>query len=184
MPPEPGFSASSLPEWVGGKRFFQPSCVSVFKRSFVVSALLLAGCATPTATRQLDGLPFSVSYDHTALHVADLETSVAFYERIFGLAEIEAPGDPTIIRWLSLGGDDQLHLIDYDGEVPATTKAVHFALVVSDLDALVAHVEALGVPYSDWPGAPTTLSLRPDGVQQIYVQDPDGYWIEVNDARY
>ena len=152
-----------------------------------LAALLLTGCASsapaPAAVSTSD-LPFSVAYDHTALHVADLGRSVAFYERVFGLAEIPAPGDPAVIRWLSLGGDDQLHLIAFDGRVPATTKAVHFAVVVSDLDAVVSHVDALGVPYSDWPGAPSLLSRRADGVRQIYVQDPDGYWIEVNDARY
>ena len=154
--------------------------------------LTASGCASSSATRpEAVGSPaspspwgFSVAYDHSAIHVADLGASVDFYQRIFGLEEIEAPGDPTVIRWLSLGGDDQLHLIDFPGEVPTTDKAVHIALVVSDLDALVAHVVEEGVPYSDWPGTPSVLSLRPDGVQQIYVQDPDGYWIEVNDARY
>ena len=153
---------------------------------FLLAAALVAGCAVPPAltSRTVDAGPFTVGYDHTALHVADLGVSVAFYGRVFGLPEISAPGDPTVIRWLSLGGDDQLHLIAFPGPVPATTKAVHIALVVSDLDALVARVEAEGLPYSDWPGAGSTLSVRPDGVRQIYVQDPDGYWIEVNDARY
>ena len=148
------------------------------------SPLTAVGCASSSPAVSTSDLPFSVAYDHSALHVADLGRSVAFYEDVFGLAEIEAPGDPSVIRWLSLGGDDQLHLIAFEGDVPPTNKAIHFALVVSDLDAVVAHVDELGIPYSDWPGAPSVLSLRPDGVQQIYVQDPDGYWIEVNDARY
>jgi len=28
------------------------------------------------------------------------------------------------------------------------------------------------------------VQLRPDGIQQIYFQDPDGYWIEVNDDKF
>jgi catechol 2,3-dioxygenase-like lactoylglutathione lyase family enzyme len=27
------------------------------------------------------------------------------------------------------------------------------------------------------------VTTRPDGIKQIYFQDPDGYWIEVNDSR-
>src|SRR5215475_6853203 len=27
-------------------------------------------------------------------------------------------------------------------------------------------------------------SVRPDGVHQLYFQDPDGYWIEINDDRF
>jgi len=26
--------------------------------------------------------------------------------------------------------------------------------------------------------------VRPDGVRQIYFQDPDGYWLEVNDSKF
>ena len=154
----------------------------------LLAAIAVSGCqsaaetaAPPARSADAGGVGFTVTFDHTALHVADLDRSVAFYERLFGIAEIEAPGDPAVIRWLSLGGDDQLHLIDYgDGSVEPT-KAVHFALGVSDFDALVARVQRLGVPYSDWPGVAGAVSLRPDGVRQIYVQDPDGYWIEVND---
>ncbi|CAN5363211.1 hypothetical protein BH20ACI2_BH20ACI2_08210 [soil metagenome] len=36
--------------------------------------------------------------------------------------------------------------------------------------------------YSDWPGAVNKITERADGVKQMYFQDPDGYWIEVNSA--
>ena len=29
-----------------------------------------------------------------------------------------------------------------------------------------------------------TSPVRPDGVHQLYFQDPDGYWIEVNDDKF
>ena len=144
----------------------------------LAALLVLPACqsAAPVQTN-------ATGLDHAALHVSDLSASVAFYERVFRLDEIPAPGDPAVIRWLGLDGAE-LHLIHYEGDVPATTKAVHFALRVPDLDALVDRVEELGVPYSDWPGAPSALSVRGDGVRQIYVQDPDGYWIEVNDVTH
>lgn len=143
--------------------------------ALAATLLVLPACASTDAARP------AVALDHTALHVSDLEASVAFYQSVFGLEEKAAPGDPSVIRWLDLG-DAELHLIDYDGDVPVTDKALHFALRVADLDALVARVQELGVPYSDWPGAASTISVRPDGIRQIYVQDPDGYWIEVNDV--
>ena len=152
----------------------------------LLALVVLAGCAPtrPSQTAvQSDALAFAVMYDHTALHVADLDESVRFYHDVLGLPEITAPGDPATIRWLSLGGDDQLHFIHYEGDVSPTTKAVHLAVAVTDLDAFVAHLDALGLAYSDWPGAPATVSVRGDGVRQVYVQDPDGYWIEVNTAR-
>ncbi|WP_412067961.1 VOC family protein [Rubrivirga sp. IMCC43871] len=145
-------------------------------RSLVFAlAVLAAGCASTAPSAP-------VALDHSAVHVADLDASVAFYQSLFGLAEKPTPGDPAVIRWLDLG-TAELHLIAYDGDVPTTDKAVHFAFRVRDFDAIVARAEALGIAYSDWPGAPATISVRGDGIRQIYVQDPDGYWIEVNDVR-
>ncbi len=38
------------------------------------------------------------------------------------------------------------------------------------------------IAYSDWPGKPNTVNIRADGIKQIYFQDPDGYWLEVNNG--
>ena len=34
--------------------------------------------------------------------------------------------------------------------------------------------------YSDWPGTPHKINIRADGIKQVFFQDGDGYWIEVN----
>ncbi|MDB4013267.1 VOC family protein [Cyclobacteriaceae bacterium] len=37
------------------------------------------------------------------------------------------------------------------------------------------------VNYSDWMGEiPNKINIRADGIKQVYFQDPNGYWIEVN----
>ncbi|HZV69551.1 MAG TPA: hypothetical protein VFG10_08405 [Saprospiraceae bacterium] len=36
------------------------------------------------------------------------------------------------------------------------------------------------ITYSDWPGVKHKVNIRADGIKQIFFQDPDGYWIEVN----
>jgi catechol 2,3-dioxygenase-like lactoylglutathione lyase family enzyme len=41
-------------------------------------------------------------------------------------------------------------------------------------------LEKMNLAYSDWPGATNKITIRADGIKQIYFQDPDGYWIEVN----
>lgn len=39
------------------------------------------------------------------------------------------------------------------------------------------------VTYSNWQGVINKMSIRTtDNVRQIYIKDPDGYWIEINDA--
>jgi len=39
------------------------------------------------------------------------------------------------------------------------------------------------VKYRNFAGD-SKVTMRPDGVRQIYLQDPDGYWIEVNENRF
>lgn len=39
------------------------------------------------------------------------------------------------------------------------------------------------VKFENWPGEANTTNTRPDGIKQIYLQDPDGYWIEINDNQ-
>jgi lactoylglutathione lyase len=54
---------------------------------------------------------------------------------------------------------------------------------VASLDVFMAHLDALHVKYANFAGD-AKVTARPDGIKQIYFQDPDGYWIEVNDNRF
>ena len=38
----------------------------------------------------------------------------------------------------------------------------------------------MNIEYSDFPGNLNKINIRPDGITQVFFQDPDGYWIEVN----
>ena len=57
-------------------------------------------------------------------------------------------------------------------------------LYVPSVERFVARLEENEVPYFDWPGKPQSVTTRVDGVKQLYFQDPDGHWIEVNDAGF
>jgi catechol 2,3-dioxygenase-like lactoylglutathione lyase family enzyme len=130
------------------------------------------------------GQDFTLQYDHTALVVNDLKKSVYFYTSVLNLKEIETATANPAIRWFSLGNDQQLHLIEGQAPDLSTYKASHLALKISKLEALITKLDHLSIPYSDWPGKRSAVSDRGDGVHQIYFQDPDGYWIEVNDVTY
>ena len=59
-------------------------------------------------------------------------------------------------------------------------KAVHFALTTSDFDGFLETLRQSGMEFSDWAGNASKITVRADNTRQIYIQDPDGYWIEVN----
>ncbi len=118
--------------------------------------------------------------NHIALSVKDVETSIQFYQKVFQFDEIENTASNSKTRWLSLNQGKQLHLIPRPESEIKVDKAVHFALSTSDLDQVVAHLKDLGIEFTDWHDVPNQVFVRKDGIKQIYFQDPNGYWIEVN----
>lgn len=122
----------------------------------------------------------SVYFDHIALSVKDVDQSVAFYKSVLGLDEITNKTEVEGIRWMSLGEGKEMHLISTLKGKVKVNKAVHLALTTPDFDLLIAQLQAMGIEYSDWPGKANTISVRADGIRQVFFQDPDGYWIEVN----
>jgi lactoylglutathione lyase len=120
------------------------------------------------------------TFNHMSLSVNNVDISTQFYKNVFNLEEITNRTEIEGIRWFSLGEGKELHLISVLKEPVTTNKAVHFALTTSNFDDFVKTLEANTIAYSDWPGTINKINLRTDGIKQIYLQDPDGYWIEVN----
>lgn len=128
---------------------------------------------------------FHLRFDHTNIYVRDLAASAAFYMDVLHLEELETPwGVNPNVRFFSLGGDEQLHMVRATSAMGEPDKVLHLAFTVADLDAYAEHLRTIGIVYGDFGGEPGESQVRPDGVRQIYFQDPDGNWIEVNDATY
>ncbi len=125
---------------------------------------------------------FGFSFNHLALSVKDANIAATFYKDALGLKEIENRTKVEGRRWLSLGQDgNELHLVsDLKNEKVLINKAIHLALTTANFEGFVAKLTKLKIAFSDWPGTPSKVSLRADGVKQIFFQDADGYWIEVN----
>lgn len=121
-----------------------------------------------------------LSLNHLAISVRNVNKAADFYSKILYLTEITNRTQKEGIRWFSLGDGKELHLISTITSPVIINKAVHLALTTSHFDALIAQLKKEHIPYSDWPGEPNKITTRADGIQQVYFQDPDGYWIEVN----
>jgi catechol 2,3-dioxygenase-like lactoylglutathione lyase family enzyme len=127
--------------------------------------------------------PMTFSVDHYAINVTDLQRSVDFYQNIFGIKEIYNGTQLDHIKWFRLGERQELHIIRVENLKLQIPKGVHLALTTANLSVFISHLNSLGVPYYDWPGKKSAVSIRPDNVEQVYIQDPDGYWIEINDGE-
>ncbi|WP_238388486.1 VOC family protein [Christiangramia aestuarii] len=124
---------------------------------------------------------FNFNKDHDAIEVSDLEASARFYKEVLGLKEIPNGGLPEHIRWFELNDKVQIHLIESES-LPEKQKGVHMALNTNKLQEFMDFLNSKDTHFENWPGEAGKTNTRPDGVKQIYLQDPDGYWIEVNDG--
>lgn len=108
--------------------------------------------------------------DHVALHVTDIDASIAFYADVLKLRELPRPNFDFPGAWFALGSHE-LHLIgNCNTPINSHHRGTHFAVKVSDIEEVVAYLETRTVEY--------LRKFRPDGAKQVYVQDPDGHYME------
>ena len=123
---------------------------------------------------------FKFTVNHIAISVKDVVKSIEFYQEVFQLKEIKNTASNSKTRWLVFNDNRQLHLIPRPNEVVKINKAVHFAISTINIQEFISHLITLEIEYSDWLGTVKKDYVRNDGIIQVYFQDPNGYWIEVN----
>lgn len=111
--------------------------------------------------------------NHVAIHVSDVERSVAFYRDVLQLPQLDRPNFDFPGAWFLLGVDQELHLIG-ERELPVHShhRGGHFALVVDSLDDWEAQIDSSQANR-------LARKIRPDGAEQTFVEDPDGHWVEL-----
>ena len=123
---------------------------------------------------------FEFSNNHIALLVKDIDESAKFYGEILQLEEIKTPeGMPDTVRWFVLSDNTQIHLSESDEKIKIP-KGVNISFSTNQLVEFINLLITKKAPYEDWFGEETKSTTRSDGVKLIYIQDVDGYWIEIN----
>jgi catechol 2,3-dioxygenase-like lactoylglutathione lyase family enzyme len=141
----------------------------------------VSGESNPSATPGAQA-PEITGLDHVVLTVRDIATTVDFYERAIGMRSFTfAGGARTALAF----GEQKINLHELGAEILPNARAAgpgaadFCLLTATPLDAVVAHLEQLGVPVEQGPS-------RADGartpLRSIWLRDPDGNLVELANA--
>jgi len=125
---------------------------------------------------------FKLTFNHQALPVKKLQETGDFYIQILGFEEIVVTANQNLPkRWVRNHEGKQLHLITSDDGSPGTIIN-HMAFSTQNLEEVIVHLQKNKIDYWTDEGLKNVIRIRKDGVRQVKIQDPDGHWIEINEA--
>ncbi len=153
---------------------------SSFKITGISFLMLFMAIALPKLSNAQSTRPV---FNHAALCAKNLKKTADFYRNVIELQEIHHPFNDTVHVWLKIGEGLALHIIKGDCSPGPHDVGIHICFSVPSLEAFIKHLDEMKVPYFNWGKEQSKVQLRADGVKQIYVQDPDGFWVEINDAK-
>lgn len=115
--------------------------------------------------------------DHVAIHVADLDRSVAFYERHFGFKHYfrQAGSGGLQIGYLKLA-DTVLELTHHSDGAMA---GFHFCLETDNFNEAVEQLQREGVKLLRAPHDTAAREPRESGWRRVVFAGPDGEQIEL-----
>ena len=150
------------------------------KKKILLASVLPLIAITGFVLQQDDQMKKPV-LNHIAIYVTSLGKSTSFYRQVIGLDTIPEPFHDGKHTWFSVGPNSHLHLIEGASAPVLHPKNTHICFSVPSVEEFIPRLDKAHVEYSNWPGTSKSPTVRADGIKQIYFQDPDGYWIEVND---
>jgi len=122
--------------------------------------------------------------NHTAIYVMDIVKSGNFYSNMIGLDTVSEPFHDGKHIWYKTAEHTMLHVIQGATQKKEYYKNQHTCFTVPNFNSFVENLLKINWEFEDVAGNKNKITTRVDGVHQIWLQDPDGYWIEINDDNY
>jgi catechol 2,3-dioxygenase-like lactoylglutathione lyase family enzyme len=114
--------------------------------------------------------------NHVSINARNLSQSVDFYTDLLGAEPIPTPNFGLPVQWLALGRT-QLHLFERDVAAPSHH---HLGITVDDLEAVYRVAERRQCFEREAFG--NHLVLLPGDLVQLYIRDPAGNLVELDQA--
>ena len=132
----------------------------------------------PSPFRERD---LKVRFVYTGIRVRNMQESVDFYTKVLGMkvtgsSEIPA-ANGQVVNLESEGGGAQLELnyyhsgSRYSTPYSAGEELDHLAFEVEEIDSFLERAEKAGYPV--------VAEIKTEKSRWVYIQDPNGIWIEI-----
>ena len=173
--------------------------VQLQDETYCGGAGVLGECLSPAEPSPTSGLFTLREYNHFTLFVTDVDRSLTFYQRLFGMPiQIHQASTPLLSagsgnQFVALGGG---WLDDSVGDAATGPRIHHACLTIEDFDPdrVIAALDEYGVkPRGSRPAAPLQVwvAIRmedrggaPGGTPELYFSDPDGIEIQLQGVDY
>ncbi len=170
-------SGNSLVTFVNGD--------SITRRAMLLSLPGLAFAPRLMARHRVAPLTI-MGLQQITLAVSDIERSLAFYQELFGVS-VQARHERSILLRLGTGP----HFLALTEAGSAAARIDHFGMAVEgfDVDRVLETLEGHGITEGGSSGGLSGGSLRVrvvmrDGTPEIYLSDPNGLVIQLQDPKY
>ena len=122
--------------------------------------------------------PVVSKFLHTRMRVDDLDGTVTFYEKVFGLEvsrRHESPRGSKLVFLAVPNSSEEIELTYFPGSGPVQVQEdlMHLAFEVESMDEFSKHLEKVGYSFSDGPTKSSSGSIF------ALVDAPEGYEVEV-----
>ena len=147
---------------------------TLFEMRKLLFCLLIVSFFVNTSEAQIK----SARINHIAFSVLDLKRSTDFYTKIIQLDTIPEPFHDGRHTWLAIGDACHLHLIQNPGPIVTPSKNTHICFTTASVEQFVNRLHENKVSFEDWQGKPNSITIRVDGVKQIYFNNNPftSYW--------
>ena len=112
------------------------------------------------------------------MRVSDLDKTVNFYQKVFGLEVTrrhESPRGSKLVFLAVPNSDEEIELTYFPGSGPVEVQEdlMHLAFEVEDMNTFADHIKSVGYEFSDGPTESSS------GSTFAFVDAPEGYEVEV-----
>jgi catechol 2,3-dioxygenase-like lactoylglutathione lyase family enzyme len=126
------------------------------------------------------------TYNHIQFYVHNVDTSVAFYTKVFAADTILCPFPPTETRrtkWLKVANNTELHLSQNIPDTILFNNQFHLGFNVVSIDGFIKQLMKESSDYRVGKYKEPTIDRMPSGAKTTMIRDPDGNRIHLIEAH-